>query len=237
MVALLLLLIAAAHACPQLPQRGSITAQRCAFWDRVVVAGNATFASTCFAVSLNDLTAHVDDTLAGRVDQKVVALGTVLRVRDCSGNTAAIMKERLSSFLNPLRGFASVYDLEDGNGNALAVVRRVNAIVSQRLEFSGRVNANVSVSTGELALGAVCAGSVWEVACSGVSCDSVTALAAWFSVARDSSPPCHSVFWFVVVGVPVIVCAGIAVVVAFIHSKTRHGDAAHVLRQLSHGKK
>ena len=213
MMWLVLLCAAAASACPIPPTHGMLEAQTCAFWRREVGFGNMSFGSDCFAVRYNDLTVAVGGQPVGEVTQTVVSLGTQLTVRAC-GVTLATVTERASSALNPLRGLRATYDMTSADGSPLAVVRR-SVLFGKQLEFRGpTLNANVSVSFGEMMMGAVCAGSAWDVQCAGSACAAVVYSAAWFSLARGAAPPCNHLYWFVVVGVPVIcVCCAVLCVI------------------------
>lgn len=206
-VVIVLILLRCAAACSPLdvPQGAvELSGQRCAFWTREAVGGDATALSDCYSPAYNDILMKVGDVAVGAVHQRLFSVTTTLDFYACDTKEVVVSEDVLSG-LSPVRSLHASYTARTPAGDVLATITRD---VERKIIFrapNGAVLGNVSTTLGSLVEGTMCIGTEWNVVClstSPLTRRMVFYFASWYALHRRSAPTCHTVYYLIVAGIP-----------------------------------
>ena len=222
--------------CPNItiPSNLSISSTSCSFWKKNGHYNQIPidFSSNCYSISPTDVDFHYGNTLIGNTDQKNIALTTTIRLNDC-GKEVGILQEDIVSRLNPMRPLEASYKLKDVNEHVIGIINKqalFSSIMTLIHPNTSEILATATISFVGKIERAFCGGGVWKIhfATENQQIRHIFAqVIAWKSLVdtdRDSDgqitrPPCNKVYWFILVGVPIISISVLIMLLAYIKHK------------------
>lgn len=222
--------------CPNItiPSNLSISSTSCSFWKKNGHYNEVPidFNSNCYSLSPTDVDFRSGNIPIGYTDQKNVALTTTIRLYNCD-EEVGILQENIASRLNPLRPLEASYELKDVNDQIIGIINKQALFTSTMTLIhptTSEVLATATISFVGKIERAFCGGGVWKIhfATENQQIRRMFAqVIAWKSLVdtdRDSDgqitrPPCNKVYWFILVGVPIISIVALLILVAYIKHK------------------
>ncbi|XWV25727.1 hypothetical protein QJ857_gp0054 [Tupanvirus soda lake] len=209
----------------ELPSHFIIKANSCSFWKKNGIWTDNSVAfvewkQNCYAYSPSDIDMYYNTNKIGSTDQKVLNIGTKIKLHDSNNNVVAIFDEDI---LKSITSIKSQYKIKDANDNTVAISNKFELfdtdfyindnegylIVIASQKFKNKLEQNF------------CSDGIWHVAFNETSNNylnyptnrwiiaSMVTVKAIRDTDRDSDgnvkqSNCQQLYYFLIIGLPII---------------------------------